>query len=145
MNTATGPYRDFITARLEELAQIAQEAHNELLQLFAAQDPVFGHLAAADWTWGYPMTDPNIIKPTETGTYQLRAFSTIITRAGTRTPLKTPPHAKILNQFSPATITALTTALAAAAAAATNDTELCALAAIWKDHPNHPDRKTIGQ
>lgn len=81
MNTPTGPYRDFITARLDELAQIAQEAHNELLQLFAAQDPVFGHLAAADWTWGYPMTDPRIIKPTETGTYQLRAFSTITSRA----------------------------------------------------------------
>ncbi len=44
MNTPTGPYRDFITARLDELAQTAQEAHNELLQLFAAEDPVFGHL-----------------------------------------------------------------------------------------------------
>lgn len=144
MNTPASPYRDFITDRLDELAQLAQDAHTELQQLFAAEGHLLGHLAAADWTWGYPMTDPNIHKPAEKGTYQLRAFSTIITRAGTRTPLKTPPHAKILNQFSPAAITALTTVLAAAAAAAT-DTELQAIAAIWKDHPNHPDRKTIGQ
>lgn len=128
----TDQTRRFIAARLDEWRQLAAAGTAEI-QSLDEKIPW-----SCEWVWGYGYNDPWVVTDSA-GNTKLNTFSVLVNRMGERKFIQTPPHAKILNAFSPTTITALAEVLQAELNTAQDNPErLASIAAIWDEHPDYP-------